>query len=193
VPLLDAFLISFGVILLAELGDKSQLLTLAFATRYPAWLVLVGVSIAAFVMLGASVLLGTAFAMALPTAAIQVAAGLAFLGFAAWTLRGDGGHEEGAVRPARSTAMAVVTVAGAFLLAELGDKTMLATLTLAATQEPLGTWLGASTGMISANVAAIVVGALLGRRLPQRPIRIVAAAAFAVFGVLLVAEGLGLL
>jgi Ca2+/H+ antiporter, TMEM165/GDT1 family len=76
-------------------------------------------------------------------------------------------------------------------VAELGDKTMLATLTIAATAEPIGTWLGASAGMITANLLAILVGALLGAKLPERAIRILAAAAFAVFGVVLILEGLG--
>jgi Ca2+/H+ antiporter, TMEM165/GDT1 family len=129
----------------------------------------------------------------LPTAAIQVLAGLMFLAFAAWTLRGETHAETAEMATGRSHGIALLTVTGAFVVAELGDKTMLATLTLAATNDALGTWLGASAGMISANVVAIVVGAVLGARLPQRPIRFVAAAAFAVFGLLLLAEGLGLL
>jgi putative Ca2+/H+ antiporter (TMEM165/GDT1 family) len=113
--------------------------------------------------------------------------------FAAWTLRGDGEEDGAEERPARSHGSALLAVGGAFLVAELGDKTMLATLTIAATAEPIGTWLGASTGMIAANVLAIVVGAFLGARLPERTIRVPAAGAFAVFGVILILEGLGVL
>ena len=87
--MIDAFWLSFGIVLLAELGDKSQLMALAFAARYPAWTVLVAVTIATLIVHAMSVVLGAAFAMALPTNVINVVAGLAFFAFAAWTLRGD--------------------------------------------------------------------------------------------------------
>jgi Ca2+/H+ antiporter, TMEM165/GDT1 family len=191
--LIEAFLLALGVVLVAELGDKSQLLTLAFATRYPAWLVLLGVGIASLLMMAGAVLVGAAFAMALPTEPIQVVAGVAFLLFAAWTLPGDDDDDHADARPARSGGMALVTIVAAYVIAEFGDKTMLVTLTLAATNDPVGTWLGASAGMFGANVAAVIVGAVLGARLPRRPVRLLAAGAFVVFGVLLLAEGLGLI
>jgi putative Ca2+/H+ antiporter (TMEM165/GDT1 family) len=189
----DAFLLSLGVVFLAELGDKSQLMALAFAARYRALTVLVAVSIATLLVHAGSVLLGRAFALALPTNVILVVAGLAFLGFAGWTIRGDelGEHEEDRAR--RTGRWAIVTVGTAFFLAELGDKTMLATVTLATTQEPIGTWLGSTAGMVAADAIAIAIGALLGTRLPERAIKLLAAGAFVVFGVLLIAEGLGLL
>ena len=80
-----------------------------------------------------------------------------------------------------------------FFLAELGDKTLLATVTLATPEEPIGTWLGSTAGMVAADAIAIAIGAYLGTRLPERAIKNFAALAFAVFGVLLVVEGLGLL
>jgi putative Ca2+/H+ antiporter (TMEM165/GDT1 family) len=190
---MDAFLLSFGVIFLAELGDKSQLMAMAFATRYRALTVLVAVTLATLLVHAGSVLLGSVFALALPTSAIQVAAGLAFLVFAAWTLRGDRLGEDDEGRAARTGRWAVVTIGTAFFLAELGDKTMLATVTLATTQEPIGTWLGSTAGMVAADALAIALGAILGTRLPERAIRLFAAAAFVVFGALLIAEGLGLL
>jgi putative Ca2+/H+ antiporter (TMEM165/GDT1 family) len=70
---------------------------------------------------------------------------------------------------------------------------MLATITLATNQEPIGTWLGSTAGMVAADAIAIGIGAVLGARLPERAIKIFAAVAFLVFGVLLVAEGLGLI
>ena len=70
---------------------------------------------------------------------------------------------------------------------------MLATITLATTEEPLGVWLGSTAGMVAADALAIGIGALLGTRLPERAIKIFAALAFVVFGVLLVAEGLGVI
>jgi putative Ca2+/H+ antiporter (TMEM165/GDT1 family) len=189
----DAFWLSFGVILLAELGDKSQLMALAFAARYRARTVLVAVTIATLIIHALSVLLGSAAALALPTNVINVVAGLAFLAFAAWTLRGDHlgeGEESRATRPAR---WAILTIGTAFFLAELGDKTMLATITLATTEEPIGTWLGSTAGMVAADALAIAAGALLGPRLPERAIKLFAAATFVIFGTLLILEGLGVL
>jgi putative Ca2+/H+ antiporter (TMEM165/GDT1 family) len=190
---MNAFVLSFWVIFLAELGDKSQLMALAFASRYPARTVLVAVSVATLLVHAGSVLLGSAFALALPTSTIQVVAGLAFLGFAAWTVRGDKLGEVDEDRAKRTGRLALVTVGSAFFLAELGDKTMLATVTLATTEEPIGTWLGSTAGMVAADALAIAIGATLGTRLPERVIKLAAAAAFVVFGALLVAEGLGVL
>ena len=189
---MDAFLLSCGVIFLAELGDKSQLMALAFASRYRAGTVLVAVTLATLLVHAGSVLIGVAFAVALPTSLIQVVAGIAFFVFAGWTLRGDklGESEEGRAR--RAGRWALLTIGTAFFLAELGDKTMLATITLATTEEPIGTWLGSTAGMVVADALAIAVGAILGTRLPERAVRIFAAAAFVVFGAILVAEGLGL-
>ena len=193
--MIESFVVAFGLVFLAELGDKSQLLALALATRYPALVVLAAIGIAALVMEGAAVLLGAAFALALPSDAIEIAAGLAFFAFALWSLR-EAAEEEHAAeseRLPRARGWTVLALAGAFIVAELGDKTQLVTLTLAATREPIGTWLGASAGMFAVSVLAVAVGAALGSRLPRRAITLVSAAAFALFGVLLIAGGLGLL
>jgi putative Ca2+/H+ antiporter (TMEM165/GDT1 family) len=188
---MDAFLLSFGVIFLAELGDKSQLMALAFATRFPAIPVLVAITIATAIVHLGSVALGATVALALPTNVIAIVAGLAFLFFAAWTLRGDRldeTDEEKARRDARRSV--IVTVGTAFFLAELGDKTMLATITLATNHGALGTWVGSTLGMVAADAIAIGVGKVLGTRLPERAIRIGAAVAFVVFGLLLIYDGL---
>jgi len=190
---LDAFVLSFGVIFLAELGDKSQLMALAFAARYKPWLVLVAISIATLIIHGISVVLGRAFALALPAGLINIVAGVAFLVFAAWTLRGDKIDEQKADRPPTTGLWTLITIGTAFFLAELGDKTMLATITLATTQEPIGVWLGSTAGMVVADALAIGVGAALGARLPERAIKVFAAGAFVVFGVILIAEGIGTL
>jgi len=190
--LASAFLLSFGVIFLAELGDKSQLMAMAFATRYRPLTVLAAVTIATLIVHAGSVLLGAAVALALPTQAIQVAAGVAFLVFAAWTIRGDELGEEEQGRARRTGRWALVTIGTAFFLAELGDKTMLATITLATTEEPVGTWLGSTAGMVAADAIAIGIGALMGSRLPERAIKVFAAGAFVLFGVILIAQGLGL-
>lgn len=190
---MDAFLLSFAIIFLAEMGDKSQLMALAFATRYRALTVLAAVTVATLLVHAGSVVVGAAFALALPTEAIQVVAGAAFLGFALWTLRGDEMGEEDARRATRSGRWALLTIGSAFFLAELGDKTMLATVTLATTEEPWGTWLGSTAGMVAADAIAIAIGAAIGTRLPERWIALLAACAFVIFGLLLIGEGLGLL
>jgi len=138
----DAFLISFGIIFVAELGDKSQLMAMALASRYRASTVLVAITLATASVHLLSVVLGAAAGAALPTDAVSVVAGVAFLIFAAWTLRGDELDDGEASRADRPTRSVLVTVIAAFSLAELGDKTMLATVTLASDNGLFGTWLG---------------------------------------------------
>ena len=190
---MNALAVSFAVIFIAELGDKSQLMALAFATRYRAMTVLIAVSVATLLVHAGSVLIGRVFAIALPVNLIQIVAGLAFFVFAAWTIRGDKLGEDEEAKARRGGRWPLVTIGTAFFLAELGDKTMLATITLATTQEPIGTWLGSTAGMVTADAVAIGIGALLGARMPERAIKIFASLAFVVFGVLLLAEGLGIL
>jgi putative Ca2+/H+ antiporter (TMEM165/GDT1 family) len=89
-----------------------------------------------------------------------------------------------------SAGSAVLTVGAAFFVAELGDKTMLATVTLAAEGSgPAGTWAGSTLGMVAADALAIVVGKILSQRLPERTIKYGAAALFALFGIVLLFEG----
>ena len=185
---MSGFLVSLGIIFAAELGDKSQLMALAFAARYRAGPILVGITLATAVVHAVSVGIGAALGVALPTRAISVIAGLSFLGFAVWTLRGDTLDEEEAGRAGRSARSAVVAAAGAFFLAELGDKTMLATITLATKEGAFGVWAGSTLGMVAADALAVVVGQQLGARLPERMIRLGAAASFVIFGLLLLAE-----
>jgi putative Ca2+/H+ antiporter (TMEM165/GDT1 family) len=187
---MHAFLLSFGVIFVAELGDKSQLMALAFAARFRALPILIGISIATAVVHAVSVIVGAVVGSALPTRTINIVAGVAFFAFAAWTIRGDTLDEDEAGRAERSTRSAVIAASAAFFLAELGDKTMLATITLATREGLLGTWLGSTAGMVAADALAIVVGQQLGSRLPDRAIKIGAAAAFVVFGIVLIAGAL---
>jgi putative Ca2+/H+ antiporter (TMEM165/GDT1 family) len=187
---LHALLLSFGVIFAAELGDKSQLMALAFAARYKALPVLIGITAATAVVHAVSVGIGAVVGASIPTHAISIVAGLAFLGFAAWTLRGDSLDEDEAAKAERTTRSAVIAASVAFFLAELGDKTMLATITLATTEGAVGTWAGSTLGMVAADGLAIVVGKQLGSRLPERAIRIGATASFVVFGLILLFEGI---
>ncbi|MCZ4499134.1 MAG: putative rane protein [Marmoricola sp.] len=188
-----AFLLSTAVIFVAELGDKSQLMAMTFAARYRARDVLLGITVATAVVHLASVglgrLIGTSFEDYQGT--ISVVAGVAFLGFALWTLRGDELTEDEADKARSSTGAAIVAVGVAFFLAELGDKTMLATITLATQEGWLGTWIGSTVGMVAADALAIVVGAVLAKKLPEKAIKYGAATLFALFGLLLVVDGVG--
>jgi putative Ca2+/H+ antiporter (TMEM165/GDT1 family) len=183
----DAILLSFAVIFIAELGDKSQLMALAFAARFPAIPVLVAITLATALVHAGSVALGATVAVALPTTLVQLLAGIAFLGFGVWTVRGDvlGDADEERARSTSSRSV-ILTVGTAFFLAELGDKTMLATVTLATREDLLGTWIGSTAGMVVADAIAIGVGRLLGRALPERAIRYGAALAFFAFGLVLI-------
>jgi Ca2+/H+ antiporter, TMEM165/GDT1 family len=176
-----AFWLSCGVVFIAELGDKSQLMALTFATRYRPALVLSGIVGATALINAISVAVGYGLGLALPTRWISLIAGLLFIGFAIWTLRDN--LEDGDPAPQSGRSHGVVfTVGSAFLLAELGDKTMVAAIMLASQNGWLGTWLGATVGMLAAAALAIFVGQQLGKRLPERVIRSAAAAMFAIFG-----------
>ncbi|MEV1248154.1 TMEM165/GDT1 family protein [Nonomuraea sp. NPDC049750] len=185
---MEAFWISLAVIFVAEMGDKSQLMAMTFATRFKPWPVLAGITIATTAVHLVSVAVGGLIGDALPTTAISVVAGLAFLGFALWTLRGDELTDEESSKARRTTRNAVVAVTVAFFLSELGDKTMLATITLATQHGWLGTWIGSTVGMVAADALAIVVGRLLGKHLPEKAIRYGAAAVFAIFGIVLLVD-----
>ena len=202
-PFLGAAALALGAIFVAEFGDKSQLLVLAFATRHSAMPVIVGIVVAAALVQGASVAIGAVLGAALPETLITVVAGLAFLGVAAWTLwdRGDEAEDaeaeiaagaRDAERRRRPWYTLAAVVAGTFLVGELGDKTMLATFALAARQDPVATWVGATGGMVAANLVAVAVGRQLGSRLEPRVIRIGSAALFALAGILVLASALSL-
>lgn len=195
--ILVAIGVSFGTIFLAELGDKSQLLVLALATRLRPVPLLLGVVAATAILQAIAVGVGAVLQLSLPERPITVVAGLLFIGFGLWTLRpgpDDDAEEEAtaAVSGRRSERSALLAALAAFFFAELGDKTQLATLTLATRYPPLGVWIGATLGMSAALALALVVGRALGSRLPERPIRIAAAALFLVVGVALLVTSTGM-
>jgi len=181
-------LVSFGVIFVAELGDKSQLMALTFATRFSIRPVLIGITIATAIVHLVSVAIGYGLGAALPTGWINLVAALAFIVFGFWTLRGDTLTEDEQDKVNRVGKRAVIAVGTAFFLAELGDKTMLATITLATDYGWLGTWIGSTLGMVAADALAIVVGMALGKRLPEKVIAYGAAALFFLFGIWLAIE-----
>lgn len=162
-----AFWISLFFVLVAEMGDKTQLVALAFATRYSIKTVLTGVFVATLLVHLLSVFLGEAASWALPTFWIQLLAGLSFIFFGLWTLRGDK-LDEGSEK-ADTRFGPLMMVAATFFLAELGDKTMLATITIASKYRSfVGVWLGSTLGMVVADGMATLTRRVMGRQLPER-------------------------
>lgn len=188
--MLSALLLSFAVVFVAELGDKSQLMAMTFALRYRWYVVIGGITVATTVVHLVSVAVGHFLGLSFPTAAISVVGGVAFVVFGLWTLRGDSLSDDEGAKASKITRSAFLAIASAFFLAELGDKTMLATVTLATDNDWIGVWIGSTVGMVAADALAIVVGAVLGKHMPERIIRYGAAALFFVFGAMLLFEGL---
>lgn len=184
---MNAFWLSLGMIFLAELGDKTQLVALTLATRYNARVVLSGIFWATLAIHIASAGIGWVMGGLLPTDWIQFVAGLAFIGFGFWTLRGDclGEEERGICKVTSPFRMVFVT----FFLAELGDKTMLSTVTLAAANAFIPVWLGSTLGMVLSDGLAIWVGKILGARLPEKVVKISAAVIFFGFGIIGMIQG----
>ncbi len=186
--MLAALLLSFAVIFIAEMGDKTQLVAMMFALRYRWWVVLTAITAATTAVHVLSVAIGHYLGAALPTHLLGIIAGLMFVFFGLWTLRGDKLTDEDSSRAQKATAPAFFVVMSAFVLAELGDKTMLATITLAADNDWVGVWIGSTLGMVAADGLAIVVGAVAGKHLPERMIQISAAVLFLLFGAYMLLE-----
>ncbi|MFA6471419.1 MAG: TMEM165/GDT1 family protein [Candidatus Latescibacterota bacterium] len=180
--LLLTFLVSLGVVTLAEMGDKTQLLAMAFATRYRFFHVLLGVFIATIANHSLAVAFGnylTRFESA--EGWIQALAAFSFIFFGLWTIRGDTleGEDKKTTRFGP-----VITVAIAFFIAELGDKTQLATFALAARfpAHPFGILMGTTLGMLIADAIGIGFGVLLCKRIPDDAIKMISATVFILFG-----------
>lgn len=181
---IQALVAAFLGVTIAEMGDKTQLLTVAFSSKFKPLKVLAGVAAASAASHGMSVLLGSLLALYTPIYCwVQLAAALSFLFFGLWTLKGEK-EEEGAACAARYGA--VITVFAAFFVAELGDKTQLFTVSLAAKHPHSPVWVlaGAVLGMLTANCAALLAGMTLQKHLSQRRIQYLSAAVFIAFGLI---------
>jgi Ca2+/H+ antiporter, TMEM165/GDT1 family len=179
--MLAATLLSLGVVFLAELGDRSQLITMTYALRFRWWVVLPGVALAAFLVHGVSVTIGHFLGASLPARPMAFASAIAFLIFAAWAWR-EGAADDEAVSSTREPRFALLTVVSSFALAEMSDKTSLATVTLASDHDWAGVWIGSTLGMVLADALAIGAGMLLHRRLPQQLLHVLASVLFLMFG-----------
>lgn len=168
--MISALLLSFGVIFVAELGDKSQLMAMTYALRYRWWVVVSAITVATTAVHAVSVFFGHFLGLSIPTDLLAILAGLAMIVFGLWTIRGDSLDDDESQKANRVGASVFLAVMSSFFLAELGDKTMLATIALATDDDWLGVWIGSTLGMVAADVLAIAVGVLLGKHLPERVI-----------------------
>ncbi len=182
-----AYWASLVLVVLAEMGDKTQLLAMAFATRFRWHVVLSAVSVATAANHLLAVLAGHYLSQIIPIEYIRIGTAVSFILFGLWTIRGD--KLQGEER--RYKLGPFWTVAIAFFIAEMGDKTQLATVTLAARYNTiLPVWLGTITGMVIADAIGIVVGIVLGKKIPERIVKWVAGLIFIGFGILGLFESL---
>jgi len=179
---MDALLVSVGIVAIAEIGDKTQLLSLVLAARYRKPVpIIVGILVATLANHWLAALAGEWVRTMLGPDALRWLVGLSFLAVAAWTLVPDRLDEDDA-RPRGGGGVFMVTLV-AFFIAEMGDKTQVATVLLAARFDALAQVVAGTTlGMLLANVPAVLAGHLAAPRLPLAWIRRAAAALFAVLG-----------
>ena len=178
---MEAFLVSAGLVAIAEIGDKTQLLAMILATRYrkPVPIIL-GILVATLANHALAAWAGTAVAGWLGADAMRWIVGVLFLAMAGWCLIPDKADEG---PQAASHAGAFLATAVAFFLVEIGDKTQIATIALAARfQNLVAVIAGTTTGMLLADVPAVLFGDLVSRCAPLGLIRAIAAASFVVLG-----------
>ncbi|WP_249040898.1 TMEM165/GDT1 family protein [Marilutibacter maris] len=169
-------LLSTGTVALAEIGDKTQLLALMLAARFRRpWPIVAGILVATLLNHALAGWIGTLAASWLRPDILQWIVAASFFAVALWTLKPDK-LDDGESLPARGAFIATTI---AFFIAEIGDKTQLATVLLAARYSPL--WevvLGTTLGMLAANVPVVVLGSRFAARLPLRAARLTAATVF---------------
>jgi Ca2+/H+ antiporter, TMEM165/GDT1 family len=178
---MTAYITSLVFVVLAEMGDKTQLLAMAFASRYRWQTVMFAVFVATLLNHLLAVAAGSVLTNIVPLQYIQIAGAASFILFGLWTLRGDELKDE----DKKFKYSPFWTVAIAFFIAEMGDKTQLATLALATRFDSIiQIWLGTTCGMVIADAFGIIVGIVLGKKIPERLVKWFAACVFIIFGVL---------
>jgi putative Ca2+/H+ antiporter (TMEM165/GDT1 family) len=185
----QTLLVSLVTVAVAEIGDKTQLLSLVLAARHRRpWPICTGVLVATFASHLAAGEVGVLVTRWLSPSVLHWLMGLSFLSVAVWALFPDKLESSEANRASRNGVFVATLIA--FFLAEMGDRTQIATAILGATYQPL--WqvvAGTTAGMLIANVPVIFLGARFAQRLPMRTMRIVAAALFAALGVFILVRG----
>lgn len=176
--LLKAFFFIFA----AEMGDKTQILAMTFATQYKVQKVLLGVLIGSALNHGIAIALGSYLSNVIPLDKIQMAAGIMFVVFGLWTLKS---HDEDEEKESKKSLGPVLTVALAFFVGELGDKTQLTAMTLATDANyPIFILFGTVLGMLATSGLGIFVGSIIGEKVPEFAIKIVSSGVFLFFGTL---------
>ncbi|MBW7862276.1 MAG: TMEM165/GDT1 family protein [Rhodocyclaceae bacterium] len=177
----DALLVSTGIVALAEIGDKTQLLAFMLAARFRApWPILSGILVATLANHAFAAALGAWLTSVIGPDTLRWLLGLSFLAMAVWILIPDKLDEKDAAIP-RIGVFAATTVA--FFLAEMGDKTQIATVMLAARYDTfIAVVTGTTLGMMIANAPAVLAGDRIARRLPVTLLHGIAAVLFAVLG-----------
>lgn len=180
---MQTLLVSTAAVAIAEIGDKTQLLSLILAAKYRRpWPICIGILVATLVNHALAASLGALVSAWLSPQALKWIVALCFFAVAAWTLVPDKADEDDAMRGAGHGVLVATVIA--FFLAEMGDKTQIATVVLAAQYHPL--WqvvAGTTVGMLLANVPVVWLGARFAQRLPLQAARIGAAVLFAALGV----------
>ncbi len=185
---MTAFIASFLFVFLAEMGDKTQLLSMAFAAKFSAVKVLIAVFLATLLNHALAVALGHFLASVIPMAVISFLASLSFIIFGLWILRGD---KLKGVDKKESRLGPILTVGIAFFLAEMGDKTQLATISLAVEyQNMLGVLMATTLAMVTADAIGIIIGIVMRKHLPEKAIKWFSALLFVLFGLSGVYKGL---
>ena len=183
---MEALLLSTGIVALAEIGDKTQLLSFILAAKFRRpWPICAGILVATLVNHALAGALGAWLTTVLGPTALRWGLGLSFLAMAVWMLVPDRFDEKDA-RLARFGVFGTTLIA--FFLAEMGDKTQVATVALAAQYQAfVPVVIGTTVGMMIANVPAVVLGERIAHRMPVRLVHAVAAGIFGVLGVLTLA------
>jgi Ca2+/H+ antiporter, TMEM165/GDT1 family len=185
----ESFLISLSTVALAEMGDRTQLLSLMLAARYRRpWPILAGVLCATLANHAVAGLVGVRLGRFLTPARLDLIVGVSMVGMALWTLKPDKLDENSVhVRPTGAFFATLV----AFFIAEIGDKTQIATVALAAAYSNLVAVIaGTTAGMMLANAPAVFLGKAFSDRLPLKAIHYVASALFLVLGALFIVRAL---
>jgi len=168
---MNAFWTALFFVFLAEMGDKTQVVSMVFGAKYKLVTVLSAISTAVFLMLFLWVVLGEFCGHILPIFWVNIISGLLFIAFGIWTFIETEEGEPTEVQ-LKGEWGPFVTIAASFFVAELGDKTLLAAATIASQQHAFfQVWMGGSIGMIAADVLAIILGKLIGKQLPDKMIR----------------------
>lgn len=185
---LDAFLTSTASVAIGEIGDKTQLLTLILAARFPRALpIIAGIVVATLANHAFAVALGVWGAQWLTPSVLKWTLGLSFIALAAWALFPDKLDKD----EVRLWETAFIATVIAFFIAEIGDKTQIATALLAAkfSETPWQVIVGSTTGMVLANAPAIWLGEHLLKRAPMKVVRMIAAVIFGAIGIAVLVLG----